>query len=647
MKPLKLTDRSRNNELNIVIPEESNEHERAAAAELHHYLKRISGADAGTVGTKIAVVQEHSGLTGNTVYVGRTEVADSLGIGTPETPEAESFVIKRVDNGIVIKGADGMGTRFGAYHFLETLCGVRWFWPGVLGEDIPENIGLAVGDIDISEKPDFRTRSMGKLHTTLWGMRNKLGGSLEMVGTHSFGQMVPPDEHGPSHPEYFALVNGKRTWENFNGKHGCQLCTTNSEVINLSIKYVRNFFDTHPEHIIYNISPNDGGGFCECPKCMDLTHGQKISHRGQEGTCASGPIFTFANQIGDAVAETHPGHMIGILAYHAYIDIPKIENFKLNDNVVLELCLQCDLDHIDSWKDQTVSLLEDWSGKARRKAIYEYYIWRGNANLPRELYSVIPDSIRRYHANGAVIFRTQASSDFTCSGLDYYLASKLLWDVRTDTDALLEDYMTRAFGAAALPMKRYHQLLDDRWKDASRKLGPDFYTGSPVYHLEMFSQKVMTEIDSLLTEAEKLADSYKAGARIERFRSLNRYAVLTLDALGSLQDLQKNRLCYLDPRYPTRIADKPFDTQSVFAGEWEESGKESKTKGAGQPAGDSRKAAELVDSSLSAWNRRDAYIRELKDADIIDYWHIRNNVDRDYGFDPRDKLKSLKESLNG
>ena len=645
MKPLKLTDRSHNNELNIVIPEEADDHERAAATELQHYLKRISGADVGTVGTKIAVVQEHAGLSGNTVYVGRTKAAESLGIGTSEASEAESFIIKRVEDGIVIKGSEGSGTRFGVNHFLEQICGVRWFWPGVLGEDIPENIELSVGDIDISEKPDFRTRFMGKLHTTPWGLHNKLGGSLEMVGTHSFGQMVPPGEYGPSHPEYFALVNGKRTWENFNGKHGCQLCTTNPEVIKLSIKYVRNFFDTHPEHIIYNISPNDGGGFCECPSCMAQVHGQMISYRGREETCASGPIFTFANKIGDAVAETHPGRMIGILAYHAYIDIPKIENFKLNDNVVLELCLQCDLDHIDAWKNQTVSLLDDWSGKASRKAIYEYFIWRGNANLPRELYSVIPDSIRRYHANGAVIFRTQASSDFTCSGLDYYLASKLLWNVQTDTDALLADYMTRSFGAAAPPMKRYHQLLDDRWKEASQTLGPDYYTGSPVYHLQMFSPKVVKEIDSQLTEAEELADSYKARARIERYRSLYRYMVLTLDALGSLQGLQKSRLCYLDPRYPTRIDVKPFDNQSVFAGEWEKNGAESKTKGAEQPAGNIRKASELIDSSLSAWDQRDAYIKELKDADIIDYWHIRNNVDRDYGFDPREKLKSLKESL--
>lgn len=105
-----------------------------------------------------------------------------------------------------------------------------------------------------------------------WATRNRFGGP-GIKGGHAFGTMAPPSKYGPSHPEYYALVNGKRLWQNYDGKHGAQLCTSNPDVIRLVIDYCNRTFEEHPDYQTISISPNDGGGFCECERCRRLDTG--------------------------------------------------------------------------------------------------------------------------------------------------------------------------------------------------------------------------------------------------------------------------------------------------------------------------------------------------------------------------------------
>jgi len=45
------------------------------------------------------------------------------------------------------------GTLFGVYDILETNMGVRWLWPGKLGEVIPHRKNLSLPPLDESVKP--------------------------------------------------------------------------------------------------------------------------------------------------------------------------------------------------------------------------------------------------------------------------------------------------------------------------------------------------------------------------------------------------------------------------------------------------------------------------------------------------------------
>ena len=93
----------------------------------------------------------------------------------------------------------------------------------------------------------------------------------------------------------------------------------------------------------------------------------------------------------------------------------------------------------------------------------------------------------------------------------------------------------------------------------------------------------------------------------------------------------------------------PGETDAVGQGatykaEWEldDAGEASNALRVNDPA----KAVELIDRAIEAWQRRSEMVEELNGLGIIDYWHIRNDVDRDYGYDPSAKLRQLKNMVS-
>ena len=211
MPPLVLTDPNINAETTIIIAKGASVHQRGIAEELRSYLIRLSGAEYGTAGTKIGIGTDDEQHSGSLILLGRSGYTDRLGVDA-DGLGSEGFRIKRVDNSLVLLGANDIADRFAVYHFLEEICGVRWFWPGPYGEDVPEVPRIVVDKIDITETPDFAMRHLGGTsgahNESAWSLRHKLGGSVEIQGVHAFGRMIPPDTYGPTNPEFFALVDG-------------------------------------------------------------------------------------------------------------------------------------------------------------------------------------------------------------------------------------------------------------------------------------------------------------------------------------------------------------------------------------------------------------------------------------------------------
>lgn len=112
-------------------------------------------------------------------------------------------------------------------------------------------------------------------------------------------------------------------------------------------------------------------------------------------------------------------------------------------------------------------LIKGWSKKKASLGIREYYdvyIWSYNAPGKSRgsnigyLQKTIPD----FYQKGARYMSAEASDDWGSSGLGYYLAQKMMWNVKNSRklDSLTKDFLRNCFGPATATMKKFYKLLD-------------------------------------------------------------------------------------------------------------------------------------------------------------------------------------------
>ena len=605
--------------------------EAAAGQELQTYLWKLATA-GGQAAEKLSIVSESAAPSGTVIYVGRSAAVTRLGVSVDDLETAHSFTIETHDDSLVLCGKGDLGTEYAVYTFLERYCGVRWLWPGETGECIPPRRTIEIGAICDREDPDFTLRVLGSMAPLpegtpepLWKKRNKVQTVSGYVPGHNWAKLVPPDKYGPTNPEYFALVNGTREqdWNAYDGQHGYQLCTTNPEVVQLSIDYVRRFFDEHPDADIYSIDANDGAGWCECPNCEALDTGKVRtipSSGGTEDGSEARPvitdrIYTFVNQVAAGVKETHPDKYVLHLAYSDYIEPP--ERVRPLDNVVVQITLNCECHYDPAYKEDQWRLIRAWSQVTPNLMLYEYFNHTWKLQLPRAIHHSVGASIPYYRQCGARFFSAQASDDFGNEGLTLYLAAKLLWDSSLDVDELVADYCEHAFAEGAAFGRRYFARLEALWDAALAELGPR-WGGNPHVYLTMLTPETIAELKGYLTEALRLAQSAAAQERIRFFLDGWQFYEAEVTAFRHLRDL----------------ADQGIITYPVGAPSWK--GTVSDLTALDMPEAEARRR---IAATIRVWEERDRAAERLDGRFIIDVVRMRAWNCSDWRFHPVEHLQ--------
>lgn len=233
--------------------------------------------------------------------------------------------VRSIPGGLIVLGRNDLGTLFGVYELLERYFDVRWFMGGSelieeVGEHVPRCEGLQMGTVDLVVKPSFGVRWVGNGQ---WALRQRMNAYVKAgdrhVGVnwkwnfHTFCELMSPDDYYDEHPEYFAMVNGQRTVTDSSSHHENQLCTSNPEVIREVAKNLIAVLDAEPDIEIIALSPNDGGGFCQCDECRALDEPgrdwfAKYSRR----------LAIFNNEVARIVRQKHPDVLIKVGAYAMY-----------------------------------------------------------------------------------------------------------------------------------------------------------------------------------------------------------------------------------------------------------------------------------------------------------------------------------------
>lgn len=544
-EPLRLVSDGRSDYV-IVLPPEPRPAESRGAAELQSHLRQISDAE-------LPIKAAGDPIPEQAIVLRRTE-----GLG------AESFRLTTQGQQVIIAASAPRGMLYGCDTLLEKL-GVRWFTPKVAR--IPALRTIDLPQLDESHAPAFEYREpfFFEAFDKDWASRLKINGTHaaldESVGgkvsyfhfVHTFDELVPVKLF-ETHPEYFPLIKGQRT-----GGY-VQRCLSNPDVLKLSIERVRRWIERRPDAMIYSVSQNDTGKWCECDECKRITD--------QYGGRHSGLYLWFVNQVAEAIEADHPDKLIDTLAYQ-FTEAPPT-GIVPRKNVRVRLCpiACCEAHPYESCTAQPnvafMRHLRKWG-----QLTDTLYIWHYNTNFANYLmpfpdFDEFPAEVRLYQRSGVkgIFFQGAyapggGGSD---SELRAYVMAKLLWDPKLDSDALVNEWMAGVYGAAAKPMRAWFDLLHEKVREPDKHF---FIYDPPTAHY--LSDEVLGAGDKLFDEAavlaapDAVAAEYVAKARLGlRYVKLMRQPTAGDEFTQFMADVRKFGITQLREGQPLDVWEKAY-----------------------------------------------------------------------------------------
>ncbi|MBT3376405.1 MAG: DUF4838 domain-containing protein [Lentisphaerae bacterium] len=438
----------------IVLSATPHAMERQAADELNLYVHKSTGvtlpvSSDAQGGVPAILIGAHAEKLRTTLQL------ESLAFG--------GFVIDSSARRLVLAGNVPEGTLNAVYAFLEDVVGVRWYVPTELGENVPKQPTLAIPAGQRRVEPRFVNRKNHGIDLSIrgdgatWRRRNRITShSLDVPFnrySHWLYKVFPASKYGKTHPEYFPILKGKRFVPEKDHEQGWQPCTTEPDVVRLTIEAARRWFDEHPRSNFFSVGMNDSGAFCECKRClaMDLPGAE---FRGRK--MVSDRYFTFVKQVADAIAVSHPDKYISCIAYSVVEELPRQVEIPKNVMVVITQDVAQWFD--PAYKATDVEFATAWSKAAGVFGTYDYtgLTWI----MPRVYPHLMAESLRFYDRVGAVAATNEAFPSWWYAGPLMYLRGKLMWDPKQDPDVVLSEFYTGFFGPGAEAMRAFYDVLE-------------------------------------------------------------------------------------------------------------------------------------------------------------------------------------------
>lgn len=464
-------------EYQIVLGESPDRVARMAADELQTWLAAATGATLPIVADADPALKH--------ILVGRAALPAGAGVDVSAlAPEA--FAVRTLGEDLVLVGMDEgihpdeipgttkptlCGTMNAVYDFLEEQVGVRWYWHDDLGTIVPQVDELTVPALNYDEAPRFIYRALPygptvegeQVASRQWGRRNRLGKSISTYHSHAFFRHLPIDTYADEHPEYYALVDGRRVTRYYSGHHGGQVCTTNPEVIDIFAQSCIDYFAANPGRTMCSVSPNDGGGFCQCDECTALDPGLWPEGQGRDGIpLMADRMMTFYNQIAEKTSAAFPECYLGAYVY-SYYSLPP-ERVKPHPNLALVLAIN------SAWRGgseeywaQDREKIDGWARAHDYMFMYDIFYTSHARGFP----APIIEHTRTYmHHIDELGYRggyLYIAPTWESLGPGAYLMTKLLWDPNADADAIVANYYSDLYGEAAEQIRAYDRLIEQRW----------------------------------------------------------------------------------------------------------------------------------------------------------------------------------------
>jgi len=435
--------------------------ESNAVRELAETLQKITGATFAIQGAEGDEAPKGASIVGvgSAARALFPEMAlDKLG--------SEEIVMKVKGGRLLLAGGGPRGTPYAVYRFLQEQCGVRWWAPWAT--TIPNRRTLSVPNLAVRSQPAFEYRDpywsaafepYWKVHNVANGgsrpVPEDLGGCIQYKGfAHTFYPLVPPDKYFGPHPEWYSLINGKRTHDN------AQLCLSNPELRDFMVQRVKEWLRESPEARIISVTQNDCHGACQCANCKAIDDA--------EGS-PSGSMLTFVNYIAEKIEPEFPNVAVDTFAYQYTRHPPG--TLRARPNVIVRLCsIECNfrepLDHPSN--AAFLADLQGWSKICRRLYVWDYVTDFAHYVLPHPNWFVLGPNLRlfqAYNVKGVFEEGAYAGPGAEMAELESWVLAQLLWNPRQDDRALTKEFLRGYYGERAEDIIwQYLELMHDASK---------------------------------------------------------------------------------------------------------------------------------------------------------------------------------------
>lgn len=407
-------------------------------------------------------------------------------------------------------GFDERGSFNGVCGFLRSL-GVRWYLPGDLGEIVPKMKTIALPKIDQIVHPDFplrtinfRFRVYGR-DAAMWAMRLGVRQPYGRQAAHGLDHMTHNEQTLKKHPDWFALYGGKRDTQL--GKRLNQLCYSNEQLFQETVRYVRAQFD-HFDMDVVSVMPPDGyTAICQCQLC----EGKDTPQRGYRGAL-SDYVWKFVNRVAKEVRKTHPDKKISNCAYGTYTQPPETID-KLEPNV--QVIIVGGRRPTSEARDEIRKLRENWSQKTDNPVIvFENYPFTGRGfYLPAYIPRVLGESINatKGTSRGEDIWLTMNLRE-NAIGYNHFLiyfTARMYWGgTKQNAVEMFDEYCQFFYGPAAKEIRAFFQYCEEHWREMEKD-------GDKANRaLELFtSAKAKASKGSVYGQRVQLIDNYLNGLR--------------------------------------------------------------------------------------------------------------------------------------
>jgi hypothetical protein len=507
---LTITSGQNRSNVSIVVPNEAGAPLLFAAAELQKYLEQM-------VGARLEI--RRGALPGCCILLSAVTAAERARerMGDNLAAEPDSFRITVSDGVVELTGGQERAVVFAVYAFLERL-GCRWFGPRE--EHVPKWERLVIPPMTVRETPTLRWRGLELIAgvngaVVDWMAKARLNAAwpeqyvpnqdlgcseqsmknnavLEMSrrglsifwGGHILTTLIPVGKYR-DHPEYFALLKGKRLNPDLDAQDQNQLCVSNPEALRVLSENTVRFLREHPWLEVLFLWGGDTSSWCECENCMTL-----LPDRNAQTSFGPDRAALYARMVkavSESVSKALPGRKIAFNHYYNLENLPTDRTGR----VLRELLPAPDvLSAVDDYHQCVRHPFSDaacpggkriepiarmWNPHYRESLSWSYYFaWNFMKGLPVSLVHKMPEDFRFARGlgiSGVVDNVTLGPNTLHWQNnvINFYLYAKAAWNPALDVDGTLDDFLRSYYGPAAKEMGEVWRGLEE----SGRKFGSD------------------------------------------------------------------------------------------------------------------------------------------------------------------------------